>query len=231
MATLWFSLGAASLFSGFAVLGERPLSWLVADRRWGLLFSTGLAVAAFLLVLFHQHLRRRYRLDCWFSAAMLTGLAGQLVAAVVPIDASGAVARTHSVAALVLGASLPVLMWRFAVLQPPGRWRRANVLLFGAEATAALFGILLSRASVAAVGEILPAAFFHLWIVVVTFGNAGRCCRPGPAPTSDKETVSTTLIASSGAATAYQSARLHAASHTSKDASRVSSPCPAGVAR
>lgn len=196
VATLWFSLGAASLFGEFPLLGERPLSWLAADRRWGLLFSLGLAVAAFLLVLFHEHVRRRYRMDRWFSAAMLTGLAGQLVAAVVPIDAGGAAARVHSMAALVLGVSLPVLMWRFAVLQPPGRWRRVSVLLFRAEAAAVSLGILLSRASVAAVAEILPAACFHLWIVVVTLGDAARRCGPGPAPSPDQEAVSTGLIAS-----------------------------------
>ncbi|HET9442665.1 MAG TPA: DUF998 domain-containing protein [Acidimicrobiales bacterium] len=179
VAILWSSVGAATVLGGFPLLGERPLSWLVAGP-WGLLFSVGLAVGAVLLVAFHGHVRRRYRVDGWFSAAMLTGLAGQLVAAVLPIDAGGTVGRVHAAAALVLGASLPVLMWRFAATQPPGRWRRVAVALFRAEAVACVVGVLLSRASVAAVAEILPAVGFHLWIVVLSVAGPGRERHGGP---------------------------------------------------
>lgn len=178
VATLWSALGAASLLSGFPLLGERPLSWLAADAASSVLFSVGLAVAALLLVAFHGHVRRTYPVSGGFSVSMLMGLAGQLVAAVVPINGGVAAQRVHTVAALVLGASLPVLMWRFAVAQPPGGWRRVARRLFWAEAGACAVGAFLSRKAVAPLAEILPAACFHVWIVVLTLH---RPAHPVPA--------------------------------------------------
>ena len=171
VAVLWSSIGGAALVSGFPLLGPRPLSWLAEEPLPGLLFTAGLASGAILLVAFHQHVRRRYAVDRWFSVAMLGGLAGQLVAAAVPITAGGLAGRLHSWAALLLGCSLPALMWRFAVAQAPGRGRRVAYGLFWAEAAAGAAGLLLSRGSVAAVAEILPAVCFHLWVGVVTWAE------------------------------------------------------------
>ncbi len=178
VATLWSVLGTASLLSGFPLLGDRPLSWLAEDPASSVLFSVGLAVAALLLVVFHGHVRRRYQVSRSFSFAMLAGLAGQLVAAVVPINGGVAAQRVHTVAALTLGVSLPVLMWRFAVAQPPGRWRRVARRLFWAEAVAVAMGVLLSRNAVAPLAEILPAAVFHAWIVVLTLSGPAVPPRP-----------------------------------------------------
>lgn len=81
-------------------------------------------------------------------------------------------------AALTLGASIPVLMWRFAADQPPGAWRRWCYRLFWLEAAACVAGIMLSRNQVAPLAEILPALAFHAWVALVTFGaghgNAAR---------------------------------------------------------
>lgn len=181
VATLWCMLGAAALLSGFPLLGERPLSWMVADPASSVLFRAGLVVGAVLLVVFHGHVRARYRASAGFSFVMLVGLAGQLVAAVVPIDGGPVPNRVHTAAALTLGASLPLLMWRFAASQPAGPWRRVAYGLFWAEAAACAAGIVLSRSSVAPLAEIVPAAFFHLWILVLTVAPVPR---PPSAPRS-----------------------------------------------
>jgi len=177
VAVLWSALAAAALRSGFPLLGDRPLSWMVADPASSVLFRGALIVGALLLVAFHVDVRARYRVGLGFSVAMLGGLAGQLVAALVPIDGGQAANRLHTAAALLLGASLPLLMWRFAAAQPPGSWRRATFGLAGLEAAACAIGLLLSGASVAPLAEIVPAAAFHLWIVVVTL-----CGPPRPDP-------------------------------------------------
>jgi hypothetical protein len=167
--TLWTTLGLASLLSGFDLLGERPLSYLASEPGAGPLFAVGLVVAALLLVAFHNDVRSRFRVTSAFSWAMLVGLAGQVVAALVPLAGGGLAHRVHTTSALVLGASLPVLMWRFAASQPPGRWRRRSYALAWGEAAACALGFYLSARSIAAVAEVLPAAVFHLWIAVVTF--------------------------------------------------------------
>ena len=177
---LWTALGGAALASGFPLTGERPLSWLVADPGTATLFGAGLVVAAVLLVTFHGHVRLRYPTTRGFSVAMLAGLAGQMVAGVVPIDGGATANRVHTVAALTLGASLPVLMWRFAAAQPPGPWRRLATGLFAAEAMACAAGVVLSRSSVAPLAEILPAACFHVWLVVRTLGLPGAAGGTGP---------------------------------------------------
>ncbi len=169
---LWVSLGAGTLLTGFDLLGERPLSYLGSQDRSAVLFSGGLLVSALALVAFHRHLRARYPVTTLFSAAMLAGLAGQVVAALVPIAGDGAGHRVHTTAALVLGASLPLLMWRFAASQPEGSWRRLCYGLFWSEAAAVAVGLHLSARMVAPLAEILPAAVFHLWIVAVTVFDA-----------------------------------------------------------
>ena len=165
---LWTTLAAGSLLSGFDLLGERPLSHLGTEGSSALLFSGGLAVAALLLLGFHRYVRDRFPVSATFSVAMCVGMAGQLVAAFVPIGGHGLGHQVHTTSALVLGASLPVLMWRFAAAQLFGPWRRLSYGFFWAEAVACAAGLWLSANGVAPVAEIVPAAVFHSWIVAVT---------------------------------------------------------------
>jgi hypothetical protein len=176
--TVWTSLLAATAVSRFDLLGEDPLSYLGTDARSAALFTVGLAVPALLLAAFHQYLRDRYPVSPGFSLAMLGGLAGQMVAAFVPIGGDPAVHRIHTSSALVLGVSLPLLMWRFAAAQPPGPWRRLTYRLFWAEAVACALGLYLSARGVAPVAEILPGAVFHAWIITVTFATASASLAP-----------------------------------------------------
>jgi hypothetical protein len=177
--TVWTSLLAATAVSRFDLLGENPLSYMGTDARSAALFMVGLVVPALLLAAFHQYLRARYPVSAGFSLAMLGGLAGQMVAAFVPIGGDPTLHRIHTGSALVLGVSLPLLMWRFAAGQPPGPWRRLTYRLFWAEAAACAVGLYLSARNVAPVAEILPGAVFHAWVVTVTFATVSG----SPAPT------------------------------------------------
>lgn len=170
MAALWSTQVALVVVVGFDLVGERPLSYLALADDIGFLFGAGLAVSALLFAAFQGHLRHRYRLGAAFSVVMLVGMAGQLVAGVVPIGGTGTASRVHVAAALTLGASIPVLMWRFAADQPSGVWRRWCYGLFWLEAAACAAGFALSRSQVAPVAEILPALAFHVWVATVTFG-------------------------------------------------------------
>jgi len=181
VATLWSALGAAARRSGFPLLGDRPLSAMASDPASSRLFRAALLVSALFLFEFHGYLRQRYRVSVGFSVAMLVGLAGQVVAGLVPIDGGQLTHRVHTSAALILGASLPVLMWYFAVAQPSGPWRRAAYRLFWAETAASIVGITLSAKSVAPLAEIVPAAGFHLWIAVLTLAGTDRPVRAGHA--------------------------------------------------
>lgn len=183
VAVIWSTLTAATLLTGFDVVGEHAVSYLGTEGGAAALFSTGLLASAVLLVAFHQFVRSRYPVGVGFSLAMLVGLAGQMVAALVPIGGDPGVHRIHTTSALVLGASLPLLMWRFAAGQAPGPWRRLCYRLFFAEAVACAVGLYLSARSVAPVAEILPAAVFHVWVSVVTFSAAGAENEaPPPSP-------------------------------------------------
>ena len=108
---------------------------------------------------------------------MLVGMVGQLIAGIVPLGDGGPGTRIHVTSALILGASIPVLMWRFAADQPVGPWRHRCYQLFWLEAAACAAGVALSRRHVAAVAEVLPAMAFHLWVLVVTLA-----ADIGPAP-------------------------------------------------
>ena len=165
---LWSTQGLGSARAHFDLLGERPLSYLAHRPAAGELFSGGLVVAAVLFVCFHGYVRTRYPVGTLFSVAMLVAMAGQFVAGVVPIGGTGVAGRLHVTSALVLGALIPVLMWRFAACQPLGPWRRRCYGLFWLEGVACVAGVALSQRHVAPLAEILPAMGFHAWVVAVT---------------------------------------------------------------
>ncbi len=182
VAVLWTSIGVGVLRSGLGLWGTRPLSYLVADPRSAGLFRGGLIVASVLLVVFAWLVNRTASPAPGFLVAFLVGQAGQVVVAAVPIDGAGAAHDLHTTAGIVLGLSLPVLMWRFAAGQPPGRSRSSAYGLFWLEVAACVIGVALSRAMRAPIAEVVPAAGFHLWIVVVTAWPA--TVRPAPSPSS-----------------------------------------------
>jgi len=176
VATSWTVLLTAAALTRFNLLGDRPLSYMGTQPRSAVLFGVGLAVPAVLLIAFHGYVRARYPVGKGFSTVMLAGLAGQMVAAFVPIGGDLAASRIHTTCALGLGASLPLLMWRFAAGQRPGSWRWLAHALFWADTAACVLG--LSGALPAPVAEIVPGAIFHVWIFTVTFAGAAAGSPP-----------------------------------------------------
>jgi len=165
---LWATVAAGLALTDLRLLDDRPISYLGTNDRTVLLFQVGLVVAAVLLAAFSFFVRAVLNPAPGFLAASLVGLVGQVVAAAVPLSGTGTSPAVHTAGGIVLGLSLPVLMWRFAAGQPPGRWRAVAYRLFWLEVAACVVGVTLSRAGKATLAEIFPAVAFHLWIGVVT---------------------------------------------------------------
>jgi len=168
VAVLWATVGIGMARSGLRLGDERPISYLGTDARTVLLFRVGLVAAAALLSGFAWAVSRRLRRATGFLTVFLLGMACQAVVAVVPLDGTGAAKTVHLTTGIALGLSLPLLMWRFAAAQAPGRWRGRSYLLLWAEVAGCVAGLALSRAGRATVAEAVPACLFHLWIIVVT---------------------------------------------------------------
>jgi len=157
------------MYRGGLNLGDsRPISYLGTNPRTMPLFLVGLISAAALLSAFAREIRRLLTEPNGFLPVFLLGMACQAIVGVVPISGDGISHAIHSTAGIVLGLSLPLLMWRFAAAQRPGRWRQLSYGLMWLEATGCVAGVALSRASLATVAEAVPACLFHLWVVVVT---------------------------------------------------------------
>lgn len=173
--TLWGCVGAGMYRAGLGFFDERPISYLGTDPRSQPVFRAGLVVAALLVAGFAWFVRDRFRAPDSFLVATLIGLVGQVVVAVVPLSgpafgplSSGTAHAVHTTGGIVLGLSLPLLMWRFALGQVPGLGRALSYRLCWLEVVACALGLWLSASGRAPVAEIVPAAGFHLWIVVVT---------------------------------------------------------------
>ncbi len=178
VAVLWASVGVGMLRTGLGLFDDRPISYLGTDPRSLALFRGGLLVATVLLVAFAVRVHRSWSTGAGFLAAFLIGQAGQVVVALVPIDGPGADHAVHTTAGIVLGLSLPVLIWRFAAGQSPGARRTAAYGLFWLDVAACVVGVALSRWMRASLAEVVPAAGFHLWVIVVS----AWCPTGGPAP-------------------------------------------------
>lgn len=146
VATLWTTVGVGMALTGLGFLDERPISHLGTVSETIPLFRAGLLVAAALLAAFSVFARRAFSVPVPFLVASLVGLVGQVVVALVPISAPGLAGTAHTVGGLVLGASLPLLIWRFAAAQPEGRWRTVAYRLFWLELAACIAGVVLSQA-------------------------------------------------------------------------------------
>jgi hypothetical protein len=180
IAVLWIGIGVAVLRTGFELLGDLPLSRLAADGRAESIFGPSLVVAALLFIVFCVNVTRRYPVGRAFAVVMIAAMGGQLVAGVVPIGAPGESDPVHVAAGLVLGGLIPVFLGLFAVAQPAGPWRTTSIRLFVAQLAATVVGVALSGSGRAALAEMLPALFFHVWVVAVTLHVPEGRLRRGP---------------------------------------------------
>lgn len=165
---LWVGIGTGIARTGLDVSGRRPISYLGTDSRSSLLFTAVMLVAAVLLATFYLFVWSRFSSSKSFLAVGMTGLLGQVVAGVVPLSGAGASHAVHATGGIVVGLSLPLLMWRFAASQPASKWRTQSYGFFWMEVAAVIIGVSLSQSMRAPIAEIVPGAAFHLWIFVVT---------------------------------------------------------------
>ncbi|MDQ6927500.1 MAG: DUF998 domain-containing protein [Actinomycetota bacterium] len=177
VAILWASIGFGMLRTGLGFFEDRPISYLGTDPKTELLFTSAMLASAVLFAAFYFFVYDWYSSSPSFLAVGLVGLVGQVVAGIVPLSGPGASHTVHATGGIVVGLSLPLLMWRFAASQPRSAWRRGSYRFFWAEVVACVIGVLLSRSMRAAVAEIIPGAGFHLWIFFMTV----RSLRTAPA--------------------------------------------------
>lgn len=170
VAVLWATVGLGMWRTGLGLAERRTISYLGTDPRSASLFRAGLIIATLLLVAFAWEVNRGFPRRTGFFALFLVGMAGQAVVASVSLAGDGASHAVHTTAGIILGLSLPLLMWRFAAGQTPGPWRRRSYAVMWLSVVATVAGIALSRARLAGIAEVVPAVAFHLWIVVVTLG-------------------------------------------------------------
>jgi hypothetical protein len=189
---LWVTVAVGIALTDLMLIDDRPISHLGTVARSRTLFSVGLVLAALLLAAFFMFVWRAFAARPSFLVAALVGQVGQVVAAVVPISGAGSAHAVHTAAGLILGLSLPLLMWRFAAGLAAAPWRPAASRLCWLEVAACVAGVILSRAGVATLAEILPALGFHLWIAVVTAWSLPLRCEAevgegeGHAPLDDR---------------------------------------------
>ena len=164
--------------AGLGVGDDRPISYLGTDPRGIVLFRVGLLVAALGFSVFAVEVGRHLARPASFLVVFLGGQACQVVVALVSIAGRGTTHSVHTAAGILLGLSLPLLIWRYAAAQPPGRWRRLSYGLMALEVGGCVVGVALSVAGRAVVAEVTPAIVFHLWVVVVT--GFGPQWRSGP---------------------------------------------------
>jgi hypothetical protein len=166
---LWTTMGAGMALTGLGFSDEDPLSYLGTDTRSAWLFTSGMLVSAILLAAFYLFVRRWYACSGSFLIVGFIGLTGQVVAGVVPLSGHGETWHAvHATGGIVVGLSLPVLMWRFAASQERGTWRNLSYVMFWLEVVACIVGVMLSQSMRAPIAEIVPGAGYHLWIIIVT---------------------------------------------------------------
>lgn len=165
---LWVSIGTAMLRAHLGLLDSRPLSYLGTDPRSNWLFSGGLIIAAITMLGFSYYLRKAYKLNNWFSGAVLVGQLGQIIAALVPYGGSGK--RWHTIAAFVLAFSIPIMMWLFTK-QTENRRQLANKFVM-AELVAFVLGLgwFIFTKNAAPFSQILVALVYHGWLMSLSAG-------------------------------------------------------------
>jgi len=164
--------------TGLGFFDDRPISYLGTDPRSAMVFRGGLLLAAGLMAGFSWFVFGWFGARRSFLVAFLVGLVGQVMAAVVLLSGPGPSHAIHTAGGLVLGASLPILMWRFAAGIPSGEHRIEGYGLFWLEVAACVAGVALSASMQAPIAEIVPALAFHVWVGVVTV----RSTAPVPGP-------------------------------------------------
>jgi hypothetical membrane protein len=163
--SLWLTVLYGMQRIGLSFFDNRPLSYLGVAPATQAIFTTGLVVAALLIIIFGYYLKSNYPTSKAFWYLLVGGQIAQVITALTPDR--GVTQAIHTIAAFTIVFSLPLLMWQFAKSQPMGKFRRWCYRLFYLEVASFIIGIGLFTLTrgVAPLGEMLPALAFHAWIV------------------------------------------------------------------
>jgi hypothetical membrane protein len=168
---IWTGVTMAMRRVGLGLVDSRPISYLGVDPVTATLFSVSLIISALLFINFAYYVRRAFRIHNRYLTYFLIGQAGQLVAAVTPYGDQSPYRLTHTIAAFTLAFSLPLLMRQFTRSQKSSSHYKLYELLLQLELLAFIVGIglFVFAQGIAPLGQVLPAAGFHLWIIIITW--------------------------------------------------------------
>ncbi len=170
---LWTSILVGIRSKGLDIFGTSPLSSLGTDMRSELWFSVGLILAAVTCVLFALSLKQSYTLTRGFWVALLIGQTGQVVAAITPHGGKQPLGTIHTVVAMTLAFSVPIMLFYFARAQTNPKTRMYAYGLFWIQLSCFIIGIgsfiFLFKGAPAA--QIITALAFHAWLIFFSFYN------------------------------------------------------------
>ncbi len=166
---LWTGVSLAMLVTGLGLIDSRPISYLGIDPLSKMLFASSLLISAFLFINFGFYVKRTFKVINRFMTYFLIGQFCQVVVALVPYR-MGYSRSIHTVAAFALAITLPLLIRAFARSQASSPHRRLYVRLLRFEQITFVIGmgLFIFTKGIAPLGEALPAAGFHVWIIAVT---------------------------------------------------------------
>lgn len=167
---LWTSILIGMSKVGLGLIDKRPISYLGVDPLSAHWFSFGLLASACLFVSFGFYVVRAFGVSNRFLLYVVIGQIGQSIAAVVPYGRQSPERQIHTIAAFVLVFSLPFLMRAFAHSQAESQYLRIYRWLLYIEILSFVvgMGLFIFTQGLAPLGQALPAAGFHLWIIVLT---------------------------------------------------------------
>ncbi|GAC1387509.1 MAG: hypothetical protein NVS1B7_0810 [Candidatus Saccharimonadales bacterium] len=171
VAVLWLGISAALLLAHMSVLADRPLSYLGTNPKTALLFNTVVIFSAMLFLCFLRYIVINFQTSKIFIFSYVVGQICQIVVGFVPVQGSMLDHHIHTVAGLLLGLSLPVLIWLFARANRHAVFYQQAHIFSYVELGLCLIGIVLSRNTIGPLAEILAAGGFHAWIIWITFNK------------------------------------------------------------
>lgn len=168
---LWTGISVAMHRTGLGLIDPRPISHLGINPASAGLFTGSLLVSAFLFVNFGYYVKCAFHVSNKFLAYLLIGQAGQAIVAIAPYGEERGYRLIHTIAAFTLAFSLPLLIRQFAVSQKNSPHYHLYVRLLRIEQLMFVLGmgLFIFTKGIAPLGQALPTAGYHLWIIVITY--------------------------------------------------------------
>ncbi len=167
VAVVWMGISILMLAGNLSLIDPRPISYLGLNPSTATAFTGILLLSAGLFTGFAFYIAHAYRTNFWFLFFFLTGQAGQVIAALVPISSETDLGQIHTPAAFTLAFSFPLLIAAFTLSQKRVQYRKLYcwLLVFELVTFAIGIGSFIFTRGAAPLGEIVTALGFHIWII------------------------------------------------------------------